>query len=106
MYLDTGPIIHLSNISDVVHRKFFVQWIGLMAGIKDRFIYMPHEQLALDFVTEEYRSMGLPGCVGSVDCVHIGWDMCPVQFTSMYKGKEKYPSIAYEIICTSRKNKI
>ena len=84
---DHSSVSLQTNIGDVVHRKFFVQWIGLMASIKDRFIYMPHEQLALDFVTEEYRSMGLPGCVGSVDCVHIGWDMCPVQFTSMYKGK-------------------
>ncbi len=72
---DHSSVSLQTNISDVVHRKFFVQWIGLMAGIKDRFIYMPHEQLALDFVTEEYRSMGLPGFVGSVDCVHIGWDM-------------------------------
>jgi hypothetical protein len=21
-----------------------------------------------------YEAMGLPGCVGSVDCVHIKWD--------------------------------
>jgi hypothetical protein len=100
---DHSSVSLQTNIIDVVHREFFVKWIGLIAGIKDRFIFMPHEQLALDFVTEVYSSMGLPGCVGSVDCVHIGWDMCPVQFTSMYKGKEKYPSIAYEVICTSRK---
>jgi hypothetical protein len=54
-------------------------------------------------VGEYYTEMGLPGCVGSVDCVHIGWDMCPTQQQNMYKGKEGYPSVAYEVICTSRK---
>jgi hypothetical protein len=54
-------------------------------------------------VVGEYTEMGLPGCVGSVDCVHIGWDMCPTQQQNMYKGKEGYPSVAYEVICTSRK---
>ena len=32
--------------------------------------------------------------------VHIGWDMCPTQQQNMYKGKEGYPSVAYEVICT------
>ena len=92
-----------SNIGKEVHRLFFMKWIGLMASVKDQIIYFPHDELELDFVMNEYKSMGLPGCVGSVDCVHIGWDMCPVQLTSLYKGKEGYPSIAYEVICTSRK---
>ena len=92
-----------TNISEEVHRTFFMKWIGLMASVKELFIYMPQEEIQLKFVVDEYKAMGLPGCVGSVDCVHIGWDMCPVQYTNMYKGKEGYTSIAYEVICTSRK---
>ncbi|KAI2511223.1 Plant transposon protein [Fragilaria crotonensis] len=92
-----------TNISEEVHRKFFVEWVGLMASVKELFIYMPQEAIQLKFVVDEYKAMGLPGCVGSVDCVHIGWDMCPVQYTNMHKGKEGYTSIAYEVICTSRK---
>ena len=66
-------------------------------------MYMPLDKLQLKFVTDKYKALGLPGCVGSVDCVHIGWDQCPVQHTNMYKGKEGYPSIANEVICTSGK---
>ena len=96
---DHSSVSLQTNISEEVHRVFFVRWIDLMASVKEKFIYMPHEQLVeLDFVTDEYKAMGLPGCVGSVNCVHIGWDQCPVQCTSMYKGKE-------EVICTSRKFK-
>jgi hypothetical protein len=74
-----------------------------MASIKDAFIFMPQDDYTFQKVTEDYASRGLPGCVGSVDCVHIGWDRCPTQYKNMYTGKEGYPSVAYEVICTTRK---
>ena len=92
-----------TNISGEVHRTFFNLWITNMASIKEEFIYMPRDMEEYANVVGEYTEMGLPGCVGSVDCVHIGWDMCPTQQQNMYKGKEGYPSVAYEVICTSRK---
>ena len=91
-----------TSIGEEVHRKFFVEWIRLMTSVKHLFIYMPQEEIQLKFVVDEYKAIGLPGCIGSVDCVHIGWDLCPVQYTNMYKGKEGYTSIAYKVICTSR----
>jgi hypothetical protein len=74
-----------------------------MSSIKDEFIFMPQDDRTFQKVTEEYAARGLPGCVGSVDCVHIGWDRCPTQYKNMYTGKEGYPSVAYEVICTTRK---
>mgnify|MGYP006183354585 CR=1 FL=1 len=65
---------------------------------------MPSDDEQYSFVVNEYSDMGLPGCVGSVDCVHIGWDQCPSQYFHIYTGKEDVPSIAYnEVICTSQK---
>ena len=92
-----------TNLSEEVHRVFFLDWIDKMSSLKDEFIFMPRNRDEYNFVVGEYTEMGLPGCVGSIDCVHIGWDMCPVQHKNMYTGKEGYPSIAYEVICTSRK---
>ncbi len=92
-----------TNRRDEVHRSFFLQWIMHMSGIKHEYIFMPSDNEMHARVVGEYAARGLPGCVGSVDCVHIGWDQCPTQYLNMYKGKEGYPSIAYEVICTSRK---
>ena len=64
---------------------------------------MPEDEATFQKVVGEYTARGLPGCVGSVDCVHIAWDRCPSQYFNMFKGKEGFPSIAYEVICTSRK---
>jgi Plant transposon protein len=92
-----------TNLSEEVHRVFFLDWIEKMLSLKDEFIYLPRNREEYDFVVGEYAEMGLPGCVGSIDCVHIGWDMCLIQHKNMYTGKEGFPSIAYEVICTSRK---
>ena len=93
-----------TNISEEVHRKFFAVWVFNMNSIHHEYIYMPRTEREYQFVVGEYTAMGFPGCIGSVDCVHIGWDQCPYQYTNMYdKGKEGFTSIAYEVICTSRK---
>ena len=92
-----------TNMSKEVHRVFFLAWVSKMSSIQTEFIYMPSDEVTFQKVVGEYTSRGLPGCVGSVDVVHIAWDRCPTQYMNMFKGKEGFPSIAYEIICTSRK---
>ena len=92
-----------TNISEEVHRKFFLSWTASMASVKEEFVFLPNDEESFNRVVGEYMIRGLPGCVGSVDCVHIGWDKCPIQYHNMYKGKEGFPSIAYEVICTARK---
>ena len=39
--------------------------------------------------------MGLPGCIGSTDCVHVKWDRCPTKLTNLCKGKEGYPTLVF-----------
>ena len=92
-----------TNMSEEAHRSFFNDWIEKMSSIKERFIFFPSDDESLKFVCDEYAQLGLPGCVGSVDCVHIGWSKCPTQHLHLYKGKEGYPSVAYEVVCTARK---
>jgi hypothetical protein len=66
-----------TNISEEVHRKFFLTWTANMASIKDKFTFMPSDDKTFNKVVGEYTNRGLPGCVGSIDCVHIAWDKCP-----------------------------
>ena len=57
---------------------------------KDEWI-KPHEDL--EETLNVYEEAGFPGCVGSVDCVHVWWDRCPVNYTNVCCGKEKYPTL-------------
>ena len=44
-----------------------------------------------------YTELGLPGCIGSTDCVHVRWERCPSGQRSLHKGKEGYPTLSYEV---------
>jgi Plant transposon protein len=44
-----------------------------------------------------FTKLGLPGCIGSADCVHIRWERCPAGSRSTHKGKEGFPTLSYEV---------
>ena len=45
----------------------------------------------------------MPGCVGSVDCVHLVWDKCPAGFLSQCRGKEKHATLAFQAVVSHTK---
>jgi hypothetical protein len=59
-------------MSEEVHQSFFNNWFEKMTSIEEQFIFFPSDDESLTFVCNEYSQLGLPGCVGSVDCVHVG----------------------------------
>lgn len=87
-------IAELTNTSLHVHQSFFHEFCEKFVTLRDEYI---SSQSDVQHVEHMYNSLGLPGCVGSVDCVHIPWDRCPAAFTSWCKGKEGVPTIAYEV---------
>ena len=44
-----------------------------------------------------YKRLGLPGCLGSVDCVYIRWERCPVGERSQHKDIEGFPTLSCEV---------
>jgi hypothetical protein len=50
-----------------------------------------------------YNSIGLPGCCGSIDVVHVKWANCPAGDFNRAKGKESYPLLGFE--CTTDFNR-
>jgi hypothetical protein len=43
--------------------------------------------------------LGIPGCIGSTDGVHVGWANCPYQWRHIFTGKEKAPTLAFNVTC-------
>jgi hypothetical protein len=58
----------------------------MMALISHEYIYMPRDDAMYRQVVGENTARGFPSCIGSIDCVHIGWDQCPTQYTNVYKN--------------------
>jgi hypothetical protein len=71
--------------------------IALNAG---RFSYAPCQ---MDFNLKEYATLGFPGCIASTDGVHIGWTNCPYQWRLHFSGKEKIPTVAFNVCCNHRR---
>ncbi len=87
-----------TNISDKEHRNFFKTFIDCMFSIKDDFICYPTTQQDLNEVMGPYADNYLPGCGGSIDVVHVKWSNCPAEDVNRAKGKEGFPSLAFEVV--------
>ena len=83
--------------------SWFHTFCRRMAGLLSEYVYPPTTSAEIRNVTETYRMVGLPGCIGSADVVHVGWDRCPAGLRSMFVGKEGVPTIAYEMVCDHRR---
>jgi hypothetical protein len=67
-----------------------------MASISDEFVHMPQTPEDLSLTMKQYEEVGLPGAIGSIDVVHVKWLNCPGGNFNWSKGKESYPSLAFE----------
>jgi hypothetical protein len=88
----------LTHMSATEHSKFFLTFVEKMASISNEYIYMPRTPEELNEIMKCYEEVGLPGAVGSLDVVHVKWSNCPAGDHNRAKGKESYPSLAFECI--------
>ena len=52
----------------------------------------------LHLIMELFKKMGLPGCIGSTDCVHMKWDRCPVYLQILCTRKEGFPTLVFSVV--------
>jgi len=57
--------------------------------MKDEYVYMPRNITELNRVSSCYGVAGLPGCMGSIDVVHVKWANCPAGDFNRAKGKDR-----------------
>ena len=88
-----------TNVSEETHRVFFhTQFCVWGDRVSKEWIKMPTEEEELRKIMYVYEKKGLPGCAGSIDCVHLIWDKCPAGLHSVCKGKGKFPTLAFQAI--------
>ena len=72
-------------------------------GLADELVNLPRNIYESRHVTGLFERVGLPGCVGSIDCVHLVWDKYPAGFLFACKGKEKLPTLAFQVVASHAK---
>ena len=95
----------LNGISATAKRAFFFSFLPWLAGLSTESIVLPRTAEELKHVSDPYRCIGVPGCAGSDDCVHIFWGMCPANLQSRCKGKEprNVSSLVFELVSSHTK---
>jgi hypothetical protein len=73
-------------IDEETHRRFFHQFIAIFArgDTFAQWVSTPASQQEIMDVMSLYTLVGLSGCIGSIDCVHIPWGMCPAEDRSWF----------------------
>jgi hypothetical protein len=89
------PLTHIC-ISD--HSNFFLTFVDRIGSISHKYVFMPRTPEELEPIMRRYKEEGLPGVTGSVDVVHVKWANCPAGDFNCSKGKDSYPSLAFECI--------
>lgn len=49
---------------------------------------------------EENAERGFPGCIGSLDCMHVKWRNCPNAHKGQFKGAKSVPTIVLEAVAS------
>ena len=63
----------------------------------------PESDAELTKIERVYAKMGFPGCLGSVDGVHVGWARCPSRLLPRHKGAKGYPSRSFNVTVDHRR---
>jgi hypothetical protein len=95
LFRQLKPLTHLCT-SD--HSNFFLTVVDHIGSISHKYVFMPHTPEELEPIMWRYEEEGLPGVAGSVDVVHVKWANCPAGDFNRSKGKDSYPSLAFECI--------
>ena len=98
---DTCSELSLCSVSTL--RTFFHKFCKYLAEQARIYIVPPHLQepekreAAINNVLQQFKCVGLNGCVGSVDGCHIVWERCPAKLgllhTTGFKGS---PTLSYQ----------
>ncbi len=95
----------LCHISASECRVFFEILLNAMMDMSDEFSSMPKNATELLPIARNYENVGLPGCCGSMDVVHLRWSQCPAGDMNRAKGRRPFrasTSIGVLWVCIDR----
>lgn len=84
-------------------QEFFKFFCAVVAqNLYSQFICFPSTAAEVAACVATYLKENLPGCMGSIDCVHIPWIKCLASVRSWFTGKEGVPTVAFQVCCCNR----
>ena len=104
-----GRGMHFDDVAEYVGcgfkgealRVFFHAWVRKFSHEQfHEWVHPPNKQEdEIKAAMKPYMEAGVPGAVASVDGVHIRWDACNQSALMRCTGKEKHPTLAFQMAC-------
>jgi hypothetical protein len=91
-----GEMFHLSESTSHNAHQYFCE--AVVHLFKDSVIRLPNLE-ECDQISMDNAARGFPGCLGSIDCQHWYWAMCPTAHQGHYLGKPGKPTVVLEGAC-------
>ena len=87
-------------------RTFFHKFVAwFVERYYDTWVKWPETEDELRHCEQLYARQGLPGCIASMDGVHLAWDNTPAPASAQHRGKEGYPTLVFNV-CVSHTRRI
>jgi hypothetical protein len=95
--VDVDDVEEVAQISESSLRTFVPQFFHWLAEeIFPREVRLPTGE-HLENSLHVYARLGFPGAYCDTDGVHLGWEACPAKWVPMFRGKEQYPTLAFNV---------
>jgi hypothetical protein len=85
----------LSAVSFNQFAKVFCRKVRMEIG--PHYIKTPRNVRELRRLSKQYQELGFPGACGSTDGVQIPWEACPFSLRVSATGKEKFPTLGFNV---------
>ena len=93
----------LFNMSKSLCARFFQDFCAHHAQTYSTMCRPPETDEERQDVESVYRRMGMPGCLGSTDGVHVAWSRCPAGLLNRHKGAKGVPTRSFNITVDHRR---
>jgi hypothetical protein len=82
---------------------FFTKFVKAMRSHFGHVIHPPRSDVEMQSVLRRSARHGIPGCIGFMDGVHCRWEMCPVQWRNLSKGKDERPTVGWQCVVNHKR---
>jgi hypothetical protein len=95
-------VVEVSRLSESTSANCVKQFCAAAVdAFGDQYLLLPFAN-DLKRIEAKYSNLGLPGCIGAVDCASWQCGACPIAEQGLHRGKDGKPTLRLEAWCDDR----
>lgn len=93
-------IAEMAKVGPTCLERFYYAWVAWYADTQfPRHVRWPSTAAEIQTAMDKYEKAGMPGAICGTDGVHVLWHGCPASMLHLCKGKERVPTLMFNVSC-------